>query len=139
MCVASVFVCVSCESKNSQKQYQFGEYVFTQRIPGVDYMYTCAIDSYDEAHALFRAMSDDRWNSMDDISKSKLYQKYGMVIEVQFLIEPYAKYDSGRYMYEDYTKYHIECVIRTREEYEASNNRFQKEQDRAKARVENFL
>lgn len=137
MCAVLATACVT-ESGNTPKQYQFGEYVFTQQIPGVS-MYTCAIDSIDEAYELFDIMTEDYMNSVNDVSKSKFYQKYGIVMHPLFLVKPFAKTSSGKYMYKDYEQYHIECSIETREEYEASKAEFDKKQSQAKNRVESFL
>ena len=130
-------VCVSCTG-NTKKQYNLGGYVFVQRVPGIS-MYTCSIDSREEAYELYKIMYDDFSNNQHDISKSKLYQKYGMVINPHFLVKPYAKSSSGDYIYEDYAKYHIECMIETREEYEAFKNEYAKKKNQAKTRVESFL
>ena len=137
--LAVIATACSTTENRSLKQYRFGEYVFTQEFPGSDW-YICSVDSSgDEAERLWQMMVEDYWNNREDLTKSKFYKKYGLVVWPHQMVKPYARLKSGAYWYDDFDNYHIKCTIETIEEYKAFIASCEQEKQEGQRRLETIF
>ena len=120
--IVALVGCISCGSNtNVTKQYKIGDYIFVQDFPGV-YFYTCSVDGLTEADKLFDILLKDSWNSSEDYHKSKIFQKYGIVLH------PLYVKDSR-----------IMVTIQTEEEYKQFRADIEREKQEEKTRLNSVL